>query len=198
MLSGNLFMANSYSKVVLPPQGVIGFPIANSHLYPKPSPSILDRITNYISVMSKSHFLIKKLNLMKKFKQLAKLSFLLGSLFLFSATSVNAQYVSDSEAMTILQSELDGLHNQKVSNVMVPSALSETGQNTASGNISVEVRAKKLFYTKLMENIKEGSNGVGPAIAQTYSDLGSIFSGNADRQSILDDTEDAAQDLLQD
>lgn len=192
-------MVLNYSHVVLSPSLVIGNPIATPFLYRyTQSPPDLDRTKIYNSVMFKSHFLTTKLNLMKKFKQLAKLSFLLGSLFLFSATSVNAQYVSDSDALTILQDELNSLKGQKVTNVVVASSLSETGQTSASGNISVEVRAKKLFYTKLMENIKYGSNGVGAAITQTYGDLGIIFSGNADRQSILDETEDAAQNLLQD
>jgi len=190
-------MALNYWNVVLSPSPVIGYPIAIPYLYIRTQlPLDLDRTKKYNSVMFKSHFLTTKLNLMKKFKQLAKLGFLLGSLFLFSATSANAQYVSDSDALDILQTELAALKGQKVTQVVVPSSLSETGQNSASGNISVEVRAKKLFYTNLIDNIKSGQ-GVGPAITQTYGDLGGIFNANADRLAILDETEDAAQDLLE-
>lgn len=192
-------MTYHYLKVVLSPSFVIERSIASAYLYNNVSPlSNSDRIINYKSVMFKSHFLTIKLNLMKKFKQLAMMSFLLGTLFLLGSTSVNAQYVSETEAMSILEAELGTLKVQKIAPVSNPASLSTQGQTNASGNLLIEVRAKKLFYTNLLGNIKEGENGVGAAITQTYDELGNVFSGNVDRQSLLDDAEQAAQALLQD
>lgn len=192
-------MALNYLKVVLSPPPAIEQSIASPFLYTGLKGHFnLDRIINYKSVMFKSHFLTIKLNLMKKFKQLAMMSFLLGTLLLFGSTSVNAQYVGETEAMSILEQELSTLKVQKIAPVSNPASLSEQGQTTASGNLLVEVRAKKLFYTNLLGNIKEGDAGVGAAISQTYGELGNVFGANQDRQSLLDAAEQAAQNLLQD
>jgi len=126
------------------------------------------------------------------------MSFLFGALFLLGSTSVNAQYVGETEAMSILEAEIAGINTVKVPQTANPASLTISGQTTTSGNLQVENRAKKLFFKDLLGNIKEGENGVGAAIAQTMSNLEDVFSGNADRSALLDNAEAAAQILLQD
>ncbi|NNE28179.1 MAG: hypothetical protein HKN16_00990 [Saprospiraceae bacterium] len=133
---------------------------------------------------------------MKKFKQLALSCLLLSGLILFGSNSLSAQtYVSQSEAMTLLDQEITamkaspGKQGAASGQTLAPAMTSPAGP--------IVERAKRILYASIYEILKTGEQNVGTAISSAYNGMLDNFNGSAARTSYLNDAENAAQDLLQ-